>query len=243
MAVEQGHGRTVELVSVEPLSPTVKAFRWRCVDGAPLAYRAGQWLDFDVETPRGLVRRAYSIASAPDPNAPSELETAVTLVAGVEAASEALHALRPGVRLEVDGPYGFFTREGAERAPALLVGTGTGLCPLRAMLEDELRHDTGPRLTLLFGCRSEADILWRRQLEDWSRTRSRFSCHVTLSRPGPEWRGLRGYVQEHVSSLVPAQDRPHVYVCGLQKMVTEVRRVLKQELDYDRKLVHSERYD
>jgi len=57
-----------------------------------------------------------------------------------------------------------------------------------------------------------------------------------LSRPPATWRGRRGYVQSHVTELAGAL-RPHVYVCGLNKMVSEVRRVLKQELGYDRRLI------
>lgn len=233
--------RTVVLLEARMLSPTVKALTFGCADGRPLGYIAGQWLNFDVPTARGVVRRAYSIASAPS-TARAPFEIAVTRVGDGGGASLALHALEPGARLEVDGPHGFFTREQARHVPALLIGTGTGVCPLRAMLEDELQSPNGPPLGLLFGCRSEADILWREQLEAWATDHPRFSFHVTLSRPAASWGGLHGYVQLHLAMLIGAS-RPDVYVCGLTKMVSDVRRVLKQDLGYDRRLIHSERYD
>jgi ferredoxin-NADP reductase len=236
--------RTVELVEAKALSSGVKAFVFRMLDGAPLDYAAGQWLNFDVATEAGVARRAYSIASAPDPEHPDRFEIAVTRVEEGGVASIALHELAAGARIEVDGPHGFFTREDAARAlPALLVATGTGVCPMRAMLQDELRNAEGPPLRLLFGCRSEADVLFRSELEAWAATSPRFSLHVTLSRPGEAWTGLRGYVQRHVPSLIDPAAKPHVYICGLTKMVTEVRRVLKDDLGYDRKMIHSERYD
>jgi NAD(P)H-flavin reductase len=188
------------------------------------------------------LRRAYSIASAPDPARLDELEIAVTRVAD-GAASGVLHALEPGAKVVVDGPHGFFTREDAHQTPALFIGTGTGVCPLRAMIEHELRSVEGPRLQLLFGCRSEADILWSQQFEDWARTHPRFGFHVTLSQPGPEWLGLRGYVQAHLPGLVGGEPRPHLYVCGLTRMVSEVRKIAKEQLGYDRRWIHSERYD
>jgi ferredoxin-NADP reductase len=234
--------RTAELLHARVLSPTVKALTFGCKDGQPLSYIAGQWLNFDVPTPQGVVRRAYSIASAPSNQHAERFEIAVTRVGDGGGASVALHALEPGARVEVDGPHGFFTREQARDIPALMVGTGTGLCPLRAMLQDELRDVEGPPLCLLFGCRDEADILWREELEAWATNHPRFSFHVSLSRPGASWRGLRGYVQLHLPTLIGAP-QPHVYVCGLTKMVSDVRRVLKEKLGYDRKLIHSERYD
>jgi ferredoxin-NADP reductase len=235
--------RTLELLSVQQLSPSVKALVLRCVDGQPLSYIAGQWLNFDVPTASGVVRRAYSIASAPNPEHPDRIEIAVTRVGDRGSASPALHALQPGARLEVDGPHGFFTREPTRALPALLIGTGTGVCPLRAMLEEELRQPDGPALELLFGCRTEADILWREQLQAWTKSHPRFSLHVSLSKPSAGWSGEHGYVQSHLVRLIDPSARPHVYVCGLTKMVSDVRRVLKEHLGYDRKLIHSERYD
>jgi NAD(P)H-flavin reductase len=233
----------VELLSTRVLSPTVKLLRFRTLDRAPLAFVAGQWLNFDVETEQGVARRAYSIATAPSAEHPDEFEIAVTRVDDGGSASLALHALVPGSRIEVDGPHGFFTREDTRVKSALFVGTGTGVCPLRAMIEDELRAPGGPPLTLLFGCRSQADILWGDQLAQWAAQHARFGLHVTLSRPEVGWNGLQGYVQRHLAELIDPAARPHVYVCGLTKMVSEVRRVLKDQLGYDRRMIHSERYD
>ena len=234
--------RTAELLAAAHLSPTVKVFEFRCTDGEPLAFVAGQWLNFDVPTPQGVMRRAYSIASPPDAQHPDRFEIAVTRVEDGGSVSRALHALEPGAQLAIDGPHGFFTRERERDLPALFVGTGTGVCPLRAMIGDELRAPGGPKLTLLFGVRTEADVLWREQLEAWARDHPRFSLRVTLSRPPPDWHGLRGYVQHHLPQLIEPPG-PHVYVCGLTKMITEVRRTLKQDLVYDRRMIHSERYD
>lgn len=235
--------RTVELLATQPLSPTVRMLRFRMLDRAPLAFVAGQWLNFDIATPQGIARRAYSIATAPNTDEPDCFEIAVTRVDAGGSASLVLHTLEPGAQLEVDGPHGFFTREDTRTLSALFVGTGTGVCPLRAMIQDELKATEGTRLALLFGCRSQADILWGEELAAWAQAHSRFSLHVTLSRPEPGWTGLDGYVQRHLRALVDPASRPHVYVCGLTKMVSEVRRVLKDELGYDRRMIHSERYD
>jgi len=234
---------TVELVRSEPLSPTVKLLVWRDGEGRQLSFVAGQWFNFDVPTPAGVVRRAYSIASAPNAERPDQFEIAVTRVPEIGNASLALHELASGMRLTIDGPHGFFTREQALHLPALFVGTGTGVCPLRAMIQDELREPSGPPLRLLFGCRTEADILWKDQLRTWAAAHPRFAFDVTLSRPPADFTGLRGYVQHHLPALLARGERPQIYVCGLTKMVSEVRRVAKEQLGYDRRAIHSERYD
>lgn len=219
----------------------MRALRWRLVDGAALTHRAGQWWNLTLPVGDEHLRRAYSLATAPDPAQPSTFEIAVTRVDAGQA-SIVLHELQVGARVQGDGPHGFFTREATRDQPALLVGTGTGVAPLRAMLEDELRHD-GPALTLLFGCRTEGDILYREDFERWAAEHPRFRFEVTLSQGADGWAGRRGYVQAHLPELVEAMMRPHVYVCGLQKMIREVRRVLKQDLGYDRRMIHGERYD
>lgn len=237
--------RKVVLRRSETLSPTVKGLILSCLDGQPLAYQPGQWINLYVRLNDVAEKRAYSIASAPDREHPEQFEVAVTRV-DEGRVSLALHGMPEGESLELDGPFGFFTREGHERERALFVGTGTGVGPLRAMIQSELEASDaqdGPALTLLFGCRSEADILYRAEFEALARTHPRFSFEPTLSRPEAGWSGRRGYVQTHLAEFVAKLERPHVYVCGLSNMVNAARHTLKAELGYDRRHIHTERYD
>ena len=72
--------------------------------------------------------------------------------------------------------------------------------------------------------------------------------HYSLSRGSEGWAGRRGYVQTHVRELYAGLEalgrgKPHVYICGLQKMVGSVRDLLRKDMGLPRELVHSERYD
>jgi len=222
------------------LSPSVRSLVFR-LDGEPLAFQAGQYVDLLAKGERGFVyRRSYSIASPPsDP----EIELAVTRVEGGPL-STALHAMPLGERVEIEGPDGNFTRPPAHAAlPALFVATGTGLAPFRAMLAEELaREEDGPPLVLLFGCRTERDVLWADELRTWT-AHPRFRMEVTLSRADAAWAGRKGYVQAHTPEILRPLLPAHVYVCGLAKMVDEVVELVTRTLGVSRDLVHYETYD
>jgi len=231
--------RRARVVGVRALSPTVRSLLLD-LEGGALALRAGQWINLYVPTDGGREKRAYSVASGPDDR---PIELAVTHVAE-GCVSPRLHAIELNDELGWDGPHGFFTRDAdAAEAPALFVGTGTGLSPLRSMLTELCAQPEHPPLTLLFGVRTQADILWREELEHWAERDPRFKLEITLSQPDPGWRGRIGYVQTHVAELARELGEPHVFICGLSRMVGEVRAQCKSELGYDRKRIHSERYD
>lgn len=217
---------------------------FRVTDGDPFEYIAGQWVELEVPVAGGSVKRPYSIASAPGEAGPGQLEVAVTHVGGGPA-STALLALAVGTALELVGPSGLFTRDHAhDSLPTLFVCTGTGVAPLRAMLHDELqRAPEGPPIVLLFGCRTQDDLLFREEFAELARRHRRFRYEPTLSRPDEGWTGRRGHVQSHLPELVEGLSNAHLYVCGLNKMITEVRALLKGPLGFDRRQVHSERYD
>lgn len=233
----------IRLVASRALAPGVRELHFERVDGAAMEFEPGQWVNLlfsKADEPE--LKRAYSIASPPDGT--SGFRLAVTLVPGGPASSR-LHALREGETLRAIGPNGFFTRAGDDPSPALYVATGTGLAPLRSMLLAAVAaRSTAPQV-LLFGTRHEEDILYRDELAEIPGLR----YEVTLSRGDASWSGRRGYVQTHVRELygalaaAPSVAPPHVYICGLDRMVSAVRDVVRDELGVPRKQVHGERYD
>jgi NAD(P)H-flavin reductase len=233
--------RALIVDSARSLSPSVRELVLRTEDRSPIDFLAGQW--FKLYLPGGI-DRDYSSATAPDPERPDRFAIAVTRV-DQGPGSAALHDAQIGDRIESNGPNGLFVREESHRAAAAIyVGTGTGLAPLRAMLTEELeRDDAVTSQVLIFGCRTERDLLWRDELAALAARHPRFHFVPTLSKPEAGWHGRRGWVQSHLKEIVPPYLPAHLYVCGLTKMITDVRRVLKEELGIDRRWVHSERYD
>lgn len=244
------------------LSPSVRSLVFRFEDGDPFAFEAGQHVDVYAPIESGMVfKRPYSIASSPpSPSSPgsvrrhAEIEIAVTRVEGGPL-SMALHAMPIGARAEVDGPAGVFTRRDDPGDPLLFVATGTGLAPLRSMLAWEIESASGASrarpMSVLFGCRTEADLLWGDELRAWA-VANALRLEITLSRSSRGWReqgGRTGYVQAHVTELARSLDaasaggRAHAYVCGLARMVDDVVRTLQTDLGFDRDRVHYEIYD
>jgi len=226
------------------LSPNVRALHFVREDGAPMSHAPGQWISLILPLPEGEVRRSYSIASPP--RGDGSLDIAVTHVSGGPGSSY-LHTMQPGATLRAIGPQGLFLRT-PKIGPSLFVATGTGVTPLRSMLHAALDAGETTPMRLIFGVRKEEDRLYRGELEKLEHAHPNFRAEYTLSQGSDAWQGRRGYVQTHVKALFEelAKDdpsAPHVYICGLKKMIDGVRDLLKNDMQVPRQQVHSERYD
>lgn len=227
------------------LSANVRELGFERASGEPFDFVAGQWVSLVLPLAEGEARRAYSIASPPDGS--GRFAIAVTKVTG-GAGSCFLHALPEGSVVRAIGPQGFFTRPRGTRHPALFVGTGTGVTPLRSMILDALASGDDSPMHLLFGVRHEEDRLYLQELDALAKKHANFCFACSLSQPKDDWSGLRGYVQTHVEQAWRAlagagKGDPHAYVCGLERMVGAVRDVLRKQMNVPRQQVHSERYD
>ena len=203
-------------------------------------HRAGQWVSLKIPRGEELLARSYSIASAP--RADGTFDVAVTLVEGGPG-STFLHAMAPGESLALGDPMGFFTLPDALDHPLLFVATGTGVAPMRAMLQDMIARGVSAPTTLLLGVRTTRDALYADEFRAMADAHPWLRFELTLSRPAPGWSGRQGYVQTHLAELSAARPGCHAYVCGLNAMLKEVRRALKDDLGFTRDRIHTERYD
>jgi NAD(P)H-flavin reductase len=213
----------VELVARAALSPRVNLLRFRVRDHAPFNWAAGQYLELIGTDPR-RTRLPYSIASARDGAHPDEFEVAPAR----DSSAVELEHLALGATLHAEGPSGHFVWQPSPSPVALLVGAGTGVAPLRALIQAELARPSSTELVLLAGHRGESEVLWKDEFEALARRIERFRFEPTLSAPAPSWPGRSGRVQEHLPELVHELGVLDLYVCGRIEMVDDVRRVLAE---------------
>lgn len=235
----------VRLASARRIAPAVRHLVFERTDGQAFDFAPGQWVNLVLPVESGEIKRSYSIASAPAGEPWFEL--VVTRVEGGPG-SGYLHAMEVGGTLRAIGPHGLFTRAADDPAPALFVATGTGIAPFRSMVGAAVRAGARSHLWVLFGARFEEDILYGAEFEALAAHNPHLRHAVTLSRAGEGWSGRRGYVQLHVKEMLAglteaAGAAPHVYICGLDRMVSTVKDLCRNELGVERKRVHVERYD
>jgi ferredoxin-NADP reductase len=230
---------TAQLTGSRSLSPLTKHLEFE-IEGR-LAFVPGQWLSLRQPTPDGEeITRAYSIASPPDGN-----RFALCLNRVQDGfMSNYLCDLEVGAEISGQGPFGNFIL----RPPlhdTIFIATGTGIAPYRSMLQwlfaDESRHQN-KQFWLLFGSRHEEDIYYHEEFLRLAAAHRNFDYVPTLSQGGANWKGQRGYVQEHVPAIVNGRTDMHAYICGLDKMVSANRELLKV-LGWDRKAILYEKYD
>src|SRR6266404_1790993 len=213
------------------------------VKGVPrLGFVPGQWLSLKASTPDGEeITRAYSIASPPSEDA----RFAFCLNRVQDGfMSNYLCDMREGAEISFQGPFGAFILRPPLR-DTVFIATGTGIAPFRSMLHwllAERERHRGREFWLLLGARGEQDIYYREEFERLAAEHPNFHFLPTLSRAGPEWKGLRGYVQEHLAEIVRTRTGMHAYICGLDKMVKANRELLKS-LGWDRTSIRYEKYD
>jgi phenol hydroxylase P5 protein len=223
------------------LSPSVRAFHLTVTSGRRFDYEAGQWASFEIPVPGEPVPlvRAYSIACAPSDG--SRIELCLNLAKGGQA-SHWFFGLKGGEEIDLFGPKGSFTLRRPVDAPVLFVAAGTGIAPIRAMLQSLVAEKAGVPITLLFGARDEGEILYRDELEALAVKQPGFRFIPALSRPGPGWSGKRGYVQEHLAEVAGRDLSTTTYVCGLKVMVADVKAKLST-MGFTADKVRYERYD
>lgn len=226
------------LVETRDLAPEIRHFTFAVPEVARLEYQAGQFASLTAPVNGRDITRAYSLAAAP--RGDNRFEICLNRVAD-GLFSPFLFDLAPGDQVECKGILGTFVwREPA--MDAILVATGTGVVPFRALLQEQFRGPATRQITLIQGTRQVGNLLFRNEFEAWEQIRPEFRYIPTLTRPDPGWEGATGRVQQLVENSLAGRTDVQVYVCGLKEMVDSVRAMAKQ-YGLDRRQIISEKYD
>lgn len=204
----------MRIESIEKVGRDVALLRLRQDDGAPLAYLAGQYLDVLLDDGR---RRSYSMAA---PAGGEVLELHIRHLPGGAFTDRVFNELQAGHRLTLEGPAGdFYLRP--TTAPVVLLASGTGFAPVKALVEHAIAGGTARPMRLYWGGRKPADLYLDALCRQWAASLPWFDYVPVVSDPAPEdaWSGRTGLV--HQATLQDYADlaRHEIYACGAPQMV------------------------
>jgi ferredoxin-NADP reductase len=234
--------RLAEVVAVVGETPRVRSLVLS-VPGWP-GHQAGQHVDVRLTAEDGYqAQRSYSIASAPEKG--ERMELTVERLDDGEVSPYLVDELHVGDRLELRGPIGgYFVWDVDDGGPLLLIGAGSGICPLMAMIRHRAAGASSVPTRLLYSSRSLEDVIYRDELDRLAANGSGLEVVHTLTRVRPEgWSGYARRIDREMLADVawPPEHRPLAYVCGPTSLVESVARDLVV-LGHEANRVRTERF-
>ncbi len=207
------------VAAIERPASDVAILRLQLPGNESLSYHPGQYLELAL---KDGTRRCYSMATA---HAGNGLELHIRRMPGGKFSGHVFDELKVKDVLRLEGPLGtFFLREETDK-PFILLASGTGFAPIKAIIEQIKGKGTDRPATLYWGCRSKADLY----LHEWARQAvgelRNFRYVPVLSEPRPEdgWTGRTGLVHREVMVDFPDLRGHQVYACGAPVMVDAAR--------------------
>jgi ferredoxin-NADP reductase len=186
-------------------------------------HRAGQHLDVRLTAEDGYqAQRSYSIASAPEDEL---LAITVERLDDGEVSPYLADELRVGDKLELRGPIGgYFVWEATQGGPLLLIGGGSGVVPLVAMLRHRAARARSVAARLLYSARSLDDVIYREELDKLAGNDDGLEVLYALTREQPAgWTGYARRVDEEILREVADPDGAGVaFVCGPTRFVEAI---------------------
>jgi CDP-4-dehydro-6-deoxyglucose reductase, E3 len=184
-----------------------------------LQFMAGQYLDFLLKDGK---RRSFSMANAPHDD--EFLQLHVRDYQGLFS-GHVFNKMKERDILRIEGPFGsFYLRDSPK--PMLLVASGTGFAPIKAIIEHCIAQGVQREMVLYWGNRTRADMYAPELCEGWAKTLPNFRFVPVLSEAKPEdaWTGRTGFVHQSVMADWPDMAGVQVYACGAPVMVDAARR-------------------
>ncbi|HBC55964.1 MAG TPA: oxidoreductase [Gammaproteobacteria bacterium] len=207
----------------------------------PMQYTAGQYADVSVP---GVIEeaRSYSFAEPPLPGGNSQVTFHIRHVPG-GVLTDWIHAEdRIGTAVKVDGPLGTFHLK-ASRKPMLCIAGGSGMAPLKAILEHAATQNCTREVVYLYGARTQKDVYCEKEMtairNRWS---GKFEFIPVLSEEpeDSDWQGPRGMVTDFVGQQDFDVAEASAYMCGPPPMIDAAMKVLEDkgmpesEIHYDK---------
>lgn len=218
----------VQLNSVKELYSAVKLFVFDF--GKKFDFTPGQFVMFELKDENGHnIKRSYSISSSPGK---SSIELVINIIPRGKM-TPLLDQLKVGDKIKLLGPYGKFGKDiNSSGKDIMFIAAGTGITPIRSMINDLIENKFKKKISLLYGFRHEGNFLFKEEFEDLSDENSNFTLIPTVSRPvnAKHWPGEVGRVTDRLSKNLSSKDLDQeFYICGLGHMVRDTKKILLEK--------------
>ena len=241
------HTFELNLVNTYLLNTRTKHLEFQITNTIPLKFKPGQFISLHIKKNLELVRRNYSIANAPDNS--TKIEIALTFIPN-GIASTILWDMPIGTNIKASGPFGIFVLKPEDLITTkryILVATGTGVTPYRAMLnnlQELLIKYPDLTITLLLGVRDHSELLYGNEFIDFANKQPKFKFIACYSRPKRSPNSsyeFHGYGQNQLNQLNLDPKTDLVYLCGNPNMVDESLIIL-EKLGLSKNKIRREKY-
>jgi CDP-4-dehydro-6-deoxyglucose reductase, E3 len=186
----------------------------------PFNFTPGQFVSLKVAEGQ---MRAYSIAGKVTSN---QFGLLIDTTPG-GLGSQFIEKLQLGDTVEFIGPVGNLKPHSEDGSTHLVfLGTGCGIAPLKAMIEQLLLEGTDKQLTLYFGLRFGSDIFWDQYFNNLSAQHPNFHFKLCLSKPDGSWQGACGHITDLLKADLTNGNQTSAYMCGNARMVEEATEIL-----------------
>ena len=215
----------VRIASMEKMSPDVMRIMLQLPSTENAQYHAGQYVEFLL---RDGSRRAYSIANAPHMLAAGApmLELHIRHMPGGKFTDHVFGAMKEKEIQRIETPFGsFYLREDSDK-PMVLLASGTGFAPIKALLENMQHKNIQRPARLYWGGRRPCDLY----MNDWVMAQLavmpnlQYIPVVSDALPEDNWTGRTGYVHAAVLQDIPDLSSHQVYACGAPVVIDAAQR-------------------
>jgi glycine betaine catabolism B len=216
-----------KVIDIIDRAPGVKSFRFSVEER--LSFKAGQFFFVGIIIDGQEKTKHFSFSNSPTEKGYIEFTKRLT---GSEF-SNALDSLRPGDWAKIKAPMGDFTYEGVPRKIAFLSG-GIGITPIRGICRFITDSNLSADVVLLYGNNTEADIIFKKDLDKMSERNRNLKIVYTLTSDSVDknaWKGRKGYIdKDMLLEEIPDYNERVFYVCGPPGMVSSLTQSLSQAL-------------
>ena len=219
------------VASLRDLTHDIKELRLQLLDPDRMDYTAGQFVQVEVpayELTDEPVYRAYSMSSEPAETGTVELE--IRYVPQGVCTTYVHRHLKEGDEVTINGPYGEFHLRPGD-APVICIAGGSGMAPIKSILNDMKHHGIRRKTRYFFGAKSKRDLFLVDEMRALETALPDFRFIPALSEPKPEdhWDGETGLITQVVDRHVPDASGMEAYLCGSPLMIDACIEVLKRK--------------